>query len=53
MFNNDDFVEGMGCLGVIVMAVIFIILHLCYHLFYATLEVGYVKLHSVQLFVMH
>lgn len=25
MFDNDDFVEGMGCLGVIVMAVIFII----------------------------
>ena len=25
MFDSDDFIEGMGCLGVIVMAVIFII----------------------------
>lgn len=25
MFDSDEFVEGMGCLGVIVMAVIFII----------------------------
>ena len=25
MFDNDDFIEGMGCLGVIVIAVIFII----------------------------
>ena len=25
MFDNDDFIKGMGCLGVIVIAVIFII----------------------------
>ena len=25
MFNSDDFIEGMECLGIIVMAVIFII----------------------------
>ena len=25
MFDNDDFIEGMGCLGVIVMAVVLIV----------------------------
>lgn len=25
MFDNDDFIEGMGCLGVIVMAVLLVI----------------------------
>lgn len=25
MFDNDDFIEGMGCLGVIVMTVLLVI----------------------------